>query len=91
MKYNTSVFTIFLYIYLYNVFSQHVSVVYDHHQAVFTCILTPVFYYSSAHWPIFTFGGKMLLPFMIKLIGILNTYKLKRQKLFNLLQIIIKV
>jgi hypothetical protein len=24
-------------------FSQHVSVVYDHHQAVYTCTLTPVF------------------------------------------------
>jgi hypothetical protein len=37
-----SVFTISLYIYLY-VLSQHVSVIYDHHQAVFTCTLTPVF------------------------------------------------
>jgi hypothetical protein len=49
----------FVYLFI-NVFSQHVSVIYDHHQAVFTCTLTPVFYYSSLHWLMFTFGGKML-------------------------------
>jgi hypothetical protein len=44
------------------------------------------FYYSSLHWPMFTFGGKILLPFMIKLIGILKTYKLKLLKLLKLLE-----
>jgi hypothetical protein len=39
----TSVFTISLYISLLNVFSQHVSVVYDHHKVLLTCTLTPVF------------------------------------------------
>jgi hypothetical protein len=39
----TSVFTIF-FVYLFiQRFSQHVSVVYDHHHVVFTCTLTPVF------------------------------------------------
>jgi hypothetical protein len=36
----------------------------------------------------FTFGGKMLLAFMIKLIGILKTYKLKLLKLLILLKIL---
>jgi hypothetical protein len=39
----TSIFTISLYIYLYNVFSQHVAVVYNHHQVVIAFTLTPVF------------------------------------------------
>jgi hypothetical protein len=47
----TSIFTIPVYIYLYNIFSQHVSVIYNHNEVVSTCTLTPVFLlYTGQCW-----------------------------------------
>jgi hypothetical protein len=82
----TSVFTIsllFIYTtYFHNIFRSNTTI-----NRLFLHVHYPQFFYcSSLHWPMFTFGGKMLLSLMVKLIGILKTHKLKLLKLLTIIK-----
>jgi hypothetical protein len=87
----TFVFTIFLVYLFIQRFLQHVSIVYDHHQAVFTYTLTPVFSIVPPYTgQCLHLEVRCYCPFD-KINWNTKIYKLKLLKLLKLLKIIKKM